>query len=58
MNDVINLNRARKRKARAAAGAGAAANRLLFGLTKTEKAAAHASKAKADRALEAHKREP
>ena len=40
MSEPINLNKARKAKARAATSAQADANRVRFGRTKAEKAAA------------------
>jgi hypothetical protein len=58
MSNVVNLNHARKAKARATANVQAARNRARFGLTKAEKTAALTSRAKADSALDAHKREP
>jgi hypothetical protein len=58
VNDVVNLNKARKAKARADAAVAAARNRLVHGQTKSEKAAVSASRAKADRILDAHKRDP
>jgi hypothetical protein len=58
VNDVVNLNRVRKAKARAEARDVAARNRVSFGLTRDQKAAASAAREKSDKALDAHKREP
>ncbi len=58
MSDVVNLNKARKARARTTAAARAAENRIAFGRSKAEKAAALTSAAKADSALDGHKREP
>jgi hypothetical protein len=58
VTEIVNLNHARKAKARAAAVVQARQNRLTFGLTKTQKAAARSETAKAGAALDGHKREP
>lgn len=55
---VVNLNRARKAKARADAKTAADANRVAFGRTKAEKAAAKAEAGRAVRDLDGAKREP
>jgi hypothetical protein len=55
---VVNLNQARKAQAKATAKSQAAANRVKFGLTKTQKAASKVAKAKSNRALDGAKREP
>ena len=57
MSEIVNLGRVRKAAARAEAAAKAAQNRVAHGLTKSEKAAARASAAKADKAFDDHKRE-
>lgn len=44
MGEIINLRQARKAKARAGATAAAAANRILHGRTKAEKAAVMAER--------------
>jgi len=56
--EIVNLNRARKAKAGDRAKARAAENRVSFGRTKGQKAAASAAKAKSDAVLDGHKREP
>ena len=58
MAEIVNLNRARKAKARTERAGEAAANRAAFGLTKAQKAEGKALKAKAETALDGHKREP
>ncbi|MBS0480383.1 MAG: DUF4169 family protein [Proteobacteria bacterium] len=58
MAEVVNLNRARKAKAREAARAEADANRIAFGRTKTEKAAAKSECDRQQRGLDGAKREP
>ncbi len=58
MSEVINLNRARKARARVAAIVRAAENRAVFGRSKAQKEAGRASRAKSDRGLDGHKREP
>ncbi|MEM1274590.1 MAG: DUF4169 family protein [Pseudomonadota bacterium] len=55
---VINLNRARKARARATAKAQADENAVKFGRRKTERTADEANKAKAERTLDGHKRDP
>jgi hypothetical protein len=57
MTAPINLNRVRKAKSRQAAAAQAAENRVRFGLTKAEKAAAAASTAMAFDRLDNHRRD-
>ena len=57
MADLINLNRARKAKAKTAGEARAAINRVKFGRTKAEKAAAEAEAARLARALDQARRE-
>lgn len=57
MGEVINLRRARKAKARVDAQDRAAANRVAFGRTKAERAAAAAEVEKRERALDGAKRE-
>lgn len=55
MPEIINLNRARKQKARARGKAEAAENRVRFGRTKAERAAARAAEEKAVRDLRGHR---
>ncbi len=57
MSEIVNLNRARKAKARAKSQSEAAQNRIAFGLSKAEKNAALATRAKCDANLDGHKRE-
>jgi hypothetical protein len=57
MAEIVNLKRARKAQARAEAGASAAANRAAHGRTKIEKQNSKAKVEKANRHLDAHKRE-
>lgn len=58
MGEIVNLKLARKRKARTEKDSKAAANRSLFGRTKTEKTAADAERRRALSALDGHKRDP
>ncbi len=53
---VVNLNKARKAKAKSDAHALAAENRVKFGRTKAQKAAAQAEADKLAREVEGHKR--
>lgn len=53
----INLNKARKDRARIAAKQKAQENRALHGRTRAEKAADRLAAEKANREIEAHKRE-
>jgi hypothetical protein len=55
---LVNLNQARKAKAKRDAKALAAENRVKFGRTKTQKAAAQAEADSFARAVEGNKREP
>ena len=55
--DIINLRRARKAKARDEKERKAEANRLAFGRTKAEKTKTAAERDRADRAIDAHRRE-
>jgi hypothetical protein len=55
---ILSLSKARKTKARAEKEAMAAANRANFGRTKAEKAADKNRKARAEKVIDAHKREP
>lgn len=57
MSKPINLNQARKARARAAAKAQANENALRFGRTAAQKRQENAAKAKADTALDGHKRQ-
>ena len=58
MAEPINLNRARKARARADAKTQAVENRVRFGRTGAEKAAARADAERAARALDGAEREP
>ena len=57
MTQPINLNKARKAKVRAAASAQADANRIRFGRTKAEKAAARLEAERLARAVDQARRE-
>lgn len=57
MGEVVNLRRARKAKVRADAAAVADANRIAYGRTAAEKAAARAEAARRERALDGARRE-
>ena len=57
MTQPINLNKARKAKARAEASAQADANRVRFGRTKAEKAAARLETERLARAVDQARRE-
>jgi hypothetical protein len=57
MADIINLRTARKQKARTEKEAQAAENRVLFGRTKAEKLNQAAEKARAEKVIDAHKRD-
>jgi hypothetical protein len=56
MSELVNLNKPRKTKAKQAAAGVAAENRVTFGRSKAQKAAARAEKAKSDALLDSHKR--
>ena len=58
MADILSLFTARKAKARATREITAAQNRAKFGRTKAEKERETAVKALAEKAVDAHKREP
>jgi Domain of unknown function (DUF4169) len=58
MAEPINLNKARKAKAKLEAKATAAENRVRFGRTKAEMAAAELEKARLARQTDGAKREP
>lgn len=58
MSEIVNLNKARKAKARAETRAQAETNRVRFGRTKGEKAAAKSESAKLSRRLDDAKRDP
>ena len=58
MSEIVYLNKARKTRARAEAAALAATNRVIFGLTKTQKTVARDRASRETKALDAHKREP
>lgn len=58
MGEILSLSKARKAKARVAKEAIAAENRVKFGRTKAEKLAEEVQKAKADKGIDGHKREP
>jgi len=57
MADIINLRTARKQKARADKAAQAEQNRILFGRTKAEKRSQETEKARAEKHIDAHKRD-
>lgn len=57
MAEIISLSKVRKAKARNEKEAAAEANRQKFGRTKGEKLKDAAEKAKADKHIDAHKRE-
>ena len=57
MTTPINLNKARKAKAKAAKSAQSEQNRAKFGRTKLQKQIDKLRSEKADKALDAHKRE-
>ncbi len=57
MAEIINLNRARKARAKSEDKIRAAANRVVHGRSKGEKQAARAEQERADRRLDAQKRE-
>jgi hypothetical protein len=58
MGDVVNLRRARKRLERGRKEAEAAANRLAFGMKKSERRRIESETEKAERELEAHRLVP
>jgi hypothetical protein len=58
VGDLVNLREARKRKDRERKAATAAENRTAFGLSKIERRKREAERVKADRDLDAHRREP
>ncbi len=58
MADIVNLNQIRKAKARDEERRQAAENRAKFGRSKPEKDVVHRLETKAERALDAHRREP
>ncbi len=58
MADIVNLRRARKDKARRERESQAAANRLRFGRSKAQRAAADDAEARADRALDGKQLQP
>jgi hypothetical protein len=58
MADILSLSKARKLKARAEKDAAAEANRLKYGRTLAERAKDKAAKARADKSIDAHRREP
>lgn len=57
MADIINLRTARKHKARADKETQAEQNRILFGRTKAEKLKQETEKARAEKHIDAHKRD-
>jgi hypothetical protein len=58
MAEIINMRQARKDKARAEKQAAAKTNRAAHGRTKADKKLKEAKAEKADRDLDAHKRDP
>ncbi len=57
MGDVVNLKAVRKQKRREERDATAAENRIKFGLSKAKKQLAESEQARAEKALDDHKRE-
>jgi hypothetical protein len=57
MADIVNLNQVRKAKARDAETRQAEQNRAKFGRSKAEKEVVHRLETKAERSLDAHRRE-
>ncbi len=57
MVEIVNLRQARKLRARAEKEKVAEANRLAFGRTRAEKQGTKLEKTRADRALDAHRRD-
>ncbi len=55
MGDIVNLRQARKRRGRERAAAAAVRNRAASGMTKAERRAIEAERAKDERALDAHR---
>ncbi len=55
MGDLVNLRQARKRRERDRHTAAAAQNRAATGVTKAERRTIEAERAKAERALDAHR---
>ncbi len=58
MADIVNLNQIRKAKAREDERRQAEENRAKFGRSKSEKDVVHRLETKAERALDAHRRDP
>lgn len=58
MAEIVNLNQVRKAKARDEAQQRAEENRVKYGRGKAEKDVVHRLETKAERALDAHRREP
>jgi hypothetical protein len=56
MADLVNLRQARKRRQREEKAAGAAANRLLHGRTRAEKAETEIERERGARLIEGHRR--
>jgi hypothetical protein len=57
MAEIVNLRQVRKRKARDDKEKTAEANRLAYGRTKTEKQGTKLEQARADRLLDAHRKD-
>lgn len=57
MSEIVNLNKARKARARTQAKADAAENRVRFGRTRAQTAAAKAEVASLDRRLDGARRD-
>ena len=57
MSEIVNLRRARKQKSRAEAATEADAKRAKFGRSKAEKQGAAAEARRAEKHLDAHKRD-
>ena len=58
MAEIVNLNRARKARARRASEREADANRIRFGRTRAERAAARDAVSEAERGLDGHRLTP
>jgi hypothetical protein len=58
MGEIVNLNRARKTRAKAEAKAQGAANRVVHGRTKADKALTALERHRADKLLDGQRRDP
>lgn len=57
MVEIVNLNRARKARDKAAAKSVADSNRAIHGLTRAQRDVARAERDRAERLIDAHRRE-